>query len=77
MNTVTLDSLPTTDYAFRPGLSLERLRTQAPAAFAEYSFGTVSPTYRFISKCGQPHFEINVAAEYMSRSARPSKNSAV
>ena len=49
MNTLTLDSLPAIDHAFRPGISLERLRTQAPAAFAENAFGTVSPTYRFIS----------------------------
>ena len=49
MNTVTRDSLPAVDHAFRPGLSIEQLRTQAPAAFAENPFGTVSRSYRFIS----------------------------
>jgi hypothetical protein len=49
MNTLTIDSVPTHDHAFRPGLSIERLRSQAPAAFAENPFGRVSGTYRFIS----------------------------
>jgi hypothetical protein len=43
------DILPDLDHAFRPGLPMERLRTQAPAAFADRPFGAVSPSYRFIS----------------------------
>jgi hypothetical protein len=49
MNTLTVDSVSNFDHAFRPGLSVERLHSQAPAAFAESPFGTVSPAYRFIS----------------------------
>ena len=49
MNTLNVDSTPVVDYAFRPGLTLERLRAQAPAAFAENPFSTVSASYRFIS----------------------------
>jgi hypothetical protein len=49
MNTLTVDSISAFDHAFRPGLSIERLRSQAPAAFAENPFGRVSPSYRFIS----------------------------
>ena len=49
MNTPTVDSVSSFDQAFRPGLSVERLRSQAPAAFAESPFGRVSPAYRFIS----------------------------
>ena len=49
MNTLTVDSVSNFDHAFRPGLSVERLRAQAPAAFAESPFGKVSPAYRFIS----------------------------
>ena len=49
MNTFTVDSVSNFDHAFRPGLSIERLRSQAPAAFAESPFGKVSPAYRFIS----------------------------
>jgi hypothetical protein len=50
MNTLHLATvLPAADHAFRPGLSMERLQIQAPAAFARNPFGRVSPTYRFIS----------------------------
>jgi hypothetical protein len=49
MNTESIDSLPVHVHAFRPGLSIERLRQQAPAAFAENPFAGVSPSYRFIS----------------------------
>lgn len=49
MNTESIDSLPMHVHAFRPGLSLERLRSQAPAAFAESPFARVSASYRFIS----------------------------
>lgn len=49
MNTLSIESAPEYAHAFRPALSVERLRTQAPAAFAESPFGTVSASYRFIS----------------------------
>jgi len=49
MNTESIDSLPAHVHAFRPGLSLERLRSQAPAAFADNPFARVSASYRFIS----------------------------
>ena len=49
MNTLTMDSLPSIDTALRSGLTLERLRIQAPAAFADNPFGRVSSSYRFIS----------------------------
>ena len=49
MNTLTIDSLRSIDTAFRPGLTLERLREKAPAAFADNPFGRVSASYRFIS----------------------------
>jgi hypothetical protein len=49
MHTVAAEVLPAVDHAFRPGISLERLRCQAPAAFADRPFGAVSPSYRFIS----------------------------
>ena len=49
MNTLSVDAAPEYAHAFRPALSVERLRSQAPAAFAESPFGTVSASYRFIS----------------------------
>jgi hypothetical protein len=49
MNALSVASVSSFDHAFRPGLSVERRRSQAPAAFAKSPFGKVSPACRFIS----------------------------
>jgi hypothetical protein len=49
VNTVNLvTDLPPVDHAFRLRLGIERLRTQAPAVFAEGPFSNVNPGYRFL-----------------------------
>ncbi len=49
MSTLTVDSVSGFDDAFRPGPSIECLRSQASLALAESPFGNLSPVYRFIS----------------------------
>jgi hypothetical protein len=63
--TVAESALPAYSHAFSRSLSIEELRSRTPAVFADTAAACTKPTYRFISKCGQPHLLINVVLSHM------------